>query len=255
MVLVGILRAPVGGEASAWYRPRPFVPIPRLVALLGGAAATTVLHLGHDEAHVAVDAGDGRNVGVRLGPDGVRLFAVLEDPRIEDEEHGTEEEDDAVDAPVEECVEAIITVLQAATGWYYFDEDAGLMSEPEGACPACATEFFQGQDACPACGAELDSDEGAPDDDVDQRASTLARALLSGGHLELCTPRDRAIVEGRLGGCLSRGAKTREILDMLVGLPAVAEVYCDEETLAGLLRRTRRRPRPGKRPRSTGGAT
>lgn len=204
-------------------------------SLLADDGARLVSH-GTDEVVVAIDVGEGRNVFVAIRPKEIRLDASLHDGVFFDEEHGTEEDDPAVNEAVYEVADAVVRQLQARTGWGVTSDH--LLGFDPIDCPSCERTCFEWQERCMACGAWLDpgagehDDEGPPADHEDEQAEAIVRTLLKEELLELVSPSSSAGLCSRLAAYLAfEGVTSGGVLDVLVDSNDVAEVYATEGDL------------------------
>jgi hypothetical protein len=164
-----------GGKHRAWSG------IDALVALLTRKPEARLLGRDGKTATVAIDSGEGRNLGVLLAPGRIVMSAVRED---EYEELGILIEDDEVNAAIYDLAYEIATALQRATGWYVDSEH--FECEPIGSCPKCDVEAFDWEETCAACGSDLDADDeeevaeasaGSDEDEEEEEEGPFPRRL------------------------------------------------------------------------------
>lgn len=213
----------------------PAISLAKLVDVLVEDFDARVLKNQSTSAVLAIDSADGRNVEVTLSPTNAVIKARLEDSEYEDEEHGTTEEDDEVNSPVEDAAVLVGECLQKLTGWHA-DSLLGAF-DANGLCPKCSVQCFEWQEHCPRCGVDLEApSEAAPTDVFDRKGQALARALLDSDLVELTTKSAREAFESKLSWLYSTKKVTpTRLMDTLLDLPSVAEVYASEEDLDNAL--------------------
>jgi hypothetical protein len=142
-------------------------------------------------------------------------------------------------APRETRVELIqpsnfATVLQMASSFYVFSDEL-LGFEPVGECAPCRREAFEWQDFCLTCEHPL-YERKPGEEPFSGRAKRVATALLRHKMVELATPRGRRALETALTAYYELDAPAPEALhSLLLDMPDIAEVYCDEARLFYLL--------------------
>jgi hypothetical protein len=233
MILFAILRPPRPAPKPA-RSSRPAMNLEKLGALLLLADdSARVIGRTPDSLEIAVDTGTGQNLGVTVRAREIRIKAEPDDksPRV-DEEHGGVIEVDETD--IEEAAGDLVCKLQGATGWHV-ESDHLLGFDPDGVCPSCQIECFEWQDRCSACDAELERV-----DTVEIGEEALAKrflaALLREELIELTTRRGVQSVESSLAGYLANGwTAPARLLELLVELKEVAEVFASEDDIERLL--------------------
>jgi hypothetical protein len=229
MILFAILRPPRPTPRPA----RPARDIEQLGALLLADDSARVLGRTPDSLEIAVDTGTGQNLGVTVRAREIRIMAVPDDksPQI-DEEHGGVLEVDETD--IEDAAGDLVRTLQGATGWHV-DSDHLLGFDPDGVCPSCQIECFEWQDRCSACDAALERADTVEIGE-DALAKRFLAALLREELIELTTRRGAQSVESSLAAYLANGwTAPARLLELLVELKEVAEVFASEDDLERLL--------------------
>lgn len=129
---------------------------------------------------------------------------------------------------LEELANVIAYEVQGQTGWYVFEGDAIRREfEPASACTGCGVECFAWQERCARCGWVL----GTPDQ-ARILALAIIDALVKAGHVELARSRKEAAYP--LAPVVATGT-SHQVLDALVDLEAVEEIYGDDEVLLTII--------------------
>lgn len=212
------LREPTASEASPWHRARGPKPLPELAAALQSNGARC---LQEDGARAVLVAGP---VFVVLEASAATLDVRAVDSHRYNARRGNWVMNDEDTAALAERAAWIAERLQLATGWYVTSEWLSDC-DPERSCAKCGQELFAWQERCP-CEPPIHIELGR----------RLCDLLLAEALLELETPAARARVASALGALCEESEPAR-ILDALVALDGVAEVFADEDDLDRLLLR------------------
>ncbi len=235
---------------SPGKRARKPAPVATLKEALTAEGGATV-----DSASFAFDAGDGRNVLVKLGSERITFITTLEDDDSEESEA-----DEFVNVAVEKIVLHVVARLQGLTGWL-LEHGAWLRGGDElelaGLCPKCGTEYFEWElqtgAACVSCkrglATDIDAEANATPSEIVKAdamdpsllfvaaADKLTDMLLERELLELEEPIDdsREAVSKLLAVVLHTSGSPQNVIAQLVDTDEVAEVYVDEIELARML--------------------
>lgn len=233
MILFAILR-----PARPAPRPaRPEMNLEKLGALLLADDGARVLGRTADSLEIAVDTGTGQKLGVTVRAREIRIKAAPDDksPRVDEEHGGVIKVESAVDeSEIEEAAGELARKLQGATGWHV-ESDHLLGFDPDGVCPSCQIECFEWQDRCSACDAELERVDTVEIGE-EAFAKRFLAALLREELIELTTRRGVQSVESSLAAYLANGwTAPAKLLELLVELKEVAEVFASEEDIERLL--------------------
>ncbi|MBO6934699.1 MAG: hypothetical protein JJ863_06985 [Deltaproteobacteria bacterium] len=198
--------------------------------------------IGDDE--IALDAGEGRNVVVRFGDLGLSFHGVVEDSAWYDEEHGTWEDDEGVNDPIDELVWSVGRAICVSLRWGLHTKRGVLPYLPT-PCGGCEALVFDDQERCGQCGHPLRPDEFEEPETIPEEAAVeahaerLVRRLIADGLLELASARSEPGVAQRMVGPLMNGWAAGEIAELLLELSPVSDLFCDDDDLAALIEATR----------------
>ncbi len=248
MILLATLRPPPKTRGPARL---PFDLASLGMILVADDAARLLLNT-DDRLEIAVDTGIGQSLSVTVMEGEIRIMAEPDDGAVQiGEEHGGPVK--AEDTVTEEAASELCCTLQGATGWHV-ESDHLLGFDPSGLCPTCHIECFEWQDRCAVCDGELERED--PTEDDDDRARHLLQSLLQEELIELTTRRGARSVESSLSTYLANGwGSPVKLLELLVELKEVAEVFASEADLARLLTRSPARgAAPGSSTPGAGGA-
>ena len=233
MSSIAVLREPSAEQASRWYKPRKQPALARiqlLADLLQQDEGIRLFKRTDVGADVVIEMAGGATLRVTMRPEqiDVRPGPVLVGATMTLEEQAIYRSELA----------NLLQLLQIGSGFYVFSDDL-VGFEPVGDCPACHIEVFEWQEDCEACSEKLYPLRPG-EDEHDAHAKRVVDALLRRKMIELVTARGRRNVERAISAFYAHGnAAVEVLLGILIDMPDVAEVYCDEMQLLHVLARVR----------------